>query len=421
MHSWPHQPADESPRRAPRSLLDAAVELPLLLAGLEAPVPELGRRVDELEVDLLESNASALRQERLTEGDQALAHTDNRALEHDVVLVDLAVVREAAHRRDRLLREIVLGHGVVRILLDALADAVDLLVDLRAVVIAELTGAGGLELHALRVPRANARDFAEPAVRLARKTSDAPARNDALPSATLRHADRVDHLIVGEHGTNRDLLLEHLRAEVNLLRDGAAVHLDLHNVRLLLPDLRLGNLGVADRTDNLAVVLRALDLGLDLVRHRLVLAVEVLRVLGEGLLLRAVPVLVEAPAHLVAEMRGPDRRKRTEAVDGLRVPNEADADHQRALDDGDGLRGLLLVELRPRLIHVAHDVRHAGLVAHEGRKVARLRGVILREALHLAVHPLRALPREEAQRPAPRVSKLTVGHEKGKRRVLELE
>ena len=69
-------------------------------------------------------------------------------------------------------------------------------------------------------------------------------------------------------------------------------------------------------------------------------------------------------------MRSPHRREGTEAVDGLRVADEADADHRRALDDGDGLRGLLLVELRPRLIHVAHDVRHAGLVAHEGRQVA---------------------------------------------------
>merc|ERR1719231_2227174 len=261
-----------SSRRPTRSLLDAAVELALLLHRLEAPVPELGRRVDELEVDLLERKAAALRQERLAQRDQALAHTDNRALEHDVVLVDLAVVREAAHRRDRLLREIVLGHGVVRILLDALANAVDLLVDLRAVVVAELTSARGLELHALRMPRADARDFAEPAVSLARKTGDAPARDNALPSATLRHADRVDHLVVSEHGPNRDLLLKHPRREINLLRHGAAVNLDLHNVRLLLRNLRLGNLGVADRTDNLAVVLGTLDFRLDLLRHLLVLA-----------------------------------------------------------------------------------------------------------------------------------------------------
>merc|ERR1719387_3122897 len=355
-------------------------------------------------------DAGALREERLAHRDQALAHADDRALEHDVVLVDLAVVREAAHRRDSLLREVILRRGVRRVLLEALADAVDLLVDLRTVVVAELTGARGLELHALRVPRANARDFAEPAVGLASKTSDAPTRDNALPSATLRHADRVNHLVVSEDGGDGDRLLEHLRAEINLLRDGAAVHLDLHDVRFLLPDLRLRDLGVADRTDNLAVILGTLDLGLDLLRHLLLLAVEVLRVLGEGLLLRAVPVLVEAAANLIAQVRSPHRREGAEAVDGLRVADEADADHRRALDDGDGLRGLLLVELRPRLVHVAHDVRHAGLVAHEGRQVARLRRVVLRKALHLPVHPLRTLAGQEAQRAAAGMFKLAVRH-----------
>merc|ERR1719335_2170055 len=186
MHSWPHQPADESPRRAPRSLLDAALELALLLRGLEAPVPELGRRVDELEVDLLQRDAGALREERLAHRDQALADADDRALEHDVVLVDLAVVREAAHRRDSLLREVILRRGVRRVLLEALADAVDLLVDLRTVVVAELTGARGLELHALRVPRANARDLPETTMGLACETSHTPARDDTFPPATLR-------------------------------------------------------------------------------------------------------------------------------------------------------------------------------------------------------------------------------------------
>merc|ERR1719240_817106 len=94
---------------------------------------------------------------------------------------------------------------------------------------------------------------------------------------------------------------------------------------------------------NLAVVLGALDLGLNLVGHRLFLTVEVLRVLGEGLLLRAVPVLVEAATNLIAQVCSPHRREGTEAVDGLRVPNETDAHHRRALDDSDGLRGLLLV------------------------------------------------------------------------------
>ena len=36
--------------------LELAVELLLLVGGLEAPVPELGRGIDELEVDLLQSH-----------------------------------------------------------------------------------------------------------------------------------------------------------------------------------------------------------------------------------------------------------------------------------------------------------------------------------------------------------------------------
>merc|ERR1719199_2152022 len=270
------------------------------------------------------------------------------------------------------------------------------------------------------MPRANARNLAETTVGLACETCATPARDDTFPPATLRNADGVDHLVVREDRPDGDGLLEHLRAEVHLLRDRAAVDLDLHDVRLLLPDLRLRDLGVADRTDHLAVLLGTLDLGLDLLRHLLLLAVEVLRVLGEGLLLRAVPVLVEAAANLIAQVRGPHRGESTEAVDGLRVSNEPDAHHRRALDDGHSLRGLLLVELRARLVHVADDVGHASLVPHEGGEVARLRSVVLGEALDLAVHALRALPREEAQRPAARVFELTVRHEKGGR-VLELE
>ena len=34
--------------------LELAIELLLLVSGLEAPMPELGRGIDELEVDLLQ-------------------------------------------------------------------------------------------------------------------------------------------------------------------------------------------------------------------------------------------------------------------------------------------------------------------------------------------------------------------------------
>merc|ERR1740121_1531904 len=78
----------------------AAVELSLLLAGLEAAMAHLRGRVDELQRDLLRGLAADLRQQGLAQGDHALAGAHDRALEHHPVLVHLAVVRETTHGRD---------------------------------------------------------------------------------------------------------------------------------------------------------------------------------------------------------------------------------------------------------------------------------------------------------------------------------
>merc|ERR1719420_1907670 len=163
----------------------AVVELPLLRRRLEPTVAELGRRVDELEVDLLQRLPRGLREERLPHRDQVLLHADHRTLDHEPVLRHVPVVREATERRDRLLRQVVLRHGVVRVLLQVLADLVHLLVDLRTVVATELTRPRRLELHTLRVPRADARNLPQTTVSLPRETRRAPARDHALEPATL--------------------------------------------------------------------------------------------------------------------------------------------------------------------------------------------------------------------------------------------
>ena len=49
----------------------------------------------------------------LSQGDDALLGSDDAALDHEEVLVDLSVVREAAHRSDGLLRQVVVGRRVV--------------------------------------------------------------------------------------------------------------------------------------------------------------------------------------------------------------------------------------------------------------------------------------------------------------------
>ena len=81
-------------------------------------------------------------------------------LDHQEVLLDLSVVREAAHGVDGLVREVVLGAGVVLdqlaiLHLVALSDSVDLLVDLGSVMVALLTSSGHSVLDAAGMPGSN--------------------------------------------------------------------------------------------------------------------------------------------------------------------------------------------------------------------------------------------------------------------------
>ena len=82
-----------------------------------------------------------------------------------------------------------------------------------------------------------------------------PPGGDSLESVTLGNADDVHHLVLGEHGSDGDLLLEVIPGEGDLVSDGATVELDLHDVSLLLPPSEDLHLGVADDTDDSAVLL----------------------------------------------------------------------------------------------------------------------------------------------------------------------
>lgn len=109
--------------------------------------------------------------------------------------------------------------------MDAIADTVDLLVELRAVVVAVLTSAGHSEAHAGRVPGTNASDLAETTVRLALELLDAPTEGDTLEALALGHGNDVDVLVLVENGLDGHLLLEETLGEVHLVSDGAAVDL----------------------------------------------------------------------------------------------------------------------------------------------------------------------------------------------------
>lgn len=114
------------------------------------------------------------------------------------------------------------------------SDAVDLLVDLRAVMVSLLTGTSHSEGHTARMPRSNTSDLAQTLVRLARQLLGVPTAGHSLESLSLGHANAVDHLVLGKHLAHGDRLLQMLTHPLDLIVDGAAVQLDLHNVRLLL-------------------------------------------------------------------------------------------------------------------------------------------------------------------------------------------
>ena len=101
--------------------------------GIAETYAELRRRVDELELDLLEIPAGSVDHEGLAESDDTLLGTGDRALEDKEVVLDDTVVGEATHGRDLLVGDVRLGGRVGDIL--ARADTVDLLVELGTVVV----------------------------------------------------------------------------------------------------------------------------------------------------------------------------------------------------------------------------------------------------------------------------------------------
>ena len=346
---------------------------------------ELGGGVDELEGDLLEGGGLGVGEERLPQGENPPLDADAAALDHEEVLVDNTVVGEASEGGDGLLGEVELGtcvvlHDLAVDGVDALAHAVDLLVDLGPVVETVLTGAGNGAPNAGRMPGSDTGDLPETPVGLPRELAGSPTLGDTLETVTLGDTDDVNHLVLGEDLVDRDLLLEVLDSPVNLLGGGAAVDLDLHEVGLLLADPDLPHLGVGDDAHNGAVLLDALEVALDGL-----LAVSVLLgVLGEGLLLGLVPVLVEPALDLSAQVLGPDGGEGAETVGGLDVADNTDDDDGGGLDDGDGLDDLLLVHPGASTVKITDDVSHTGLVAEEGGEVRGLGDIVPGEGLDLS-------------------------------------
>jgi len=73
---------------------------------------------------------------------------------------------------------------------------------------------------------------------------------------------------------------------------------------------------------------------------------------------------------------GEDSGQGAETTGGLKVSHKTNDDHGGGLNDSDGLDDLLLVNLGSRLVGLTEDVRHTGLVSHEGSQVAILGSIV---------------------------------------------
>lgn len=380
-------------------------ELGLLVGSLEAAVAVLGRRVDEADVDGLGVGAAHGGQQSLSQGDGSLARASNAALEHEPVLVDFTVVREATHRGDALLGQISLSGSALVVALAA--DAQHSLVDLGSVVVTLLTSTSDSESDAGRMPGTDTGDLAETSVGLAGKTSHTPTRHHTGVTVTAGSGADIEAFTLSEHLGDVNLLLEQAAGEVDLGSDiGTTVDLDLQKVGSLLSELELADLGVGNDTNDLAVVLDALDLGINL----LGLLGGLLGVLGESLPLGAVPVLVEASADVIVQVVGPNSGQGAETVGGLDVADNPHDNHGGSLQNGDGFHSLLLVELGSGSLDLTDNVSHASLVADEGSQVRRQRGIIPGEGSDVTSVVLRSLLGKVLKRPVSRGFELAVRH-----------
>merc|ERR1712098_87966 len=151
------------------------------------------------------------------------------------------------------------------------------------------------------MPRSDTRHLTQTTMGLARQSAHSPPGHSALGTVTTGGTENVDHLVLLEHRVERHSLLKQIGDEIHLVRHRSAVDLDLLDVRFLLSQLNLGNLGVTDGTNHLAIVLGPFYLFLHLVRFTGIL----LGVLGERLLFALVPALVESSTALITQMPSP--------------------------------------------------------------------------------------------------------------------
>lgn len=193
-----------------------------------------------------------------------------------------------------LLADIEISRGIT--LIATFTDAVNFVIDGSTVVISHLTSTGDSPLDVRWMPGTNTSHLSQTLVSLTGELLGAPPAGDTLKAMALSYSDTIDHFVLLENGIDFNRLLEEAMSKVDLIRDRTAVHLNLHEMGFLLLERRLADLSVSQDAHDGAVLLDTLQVTSDVLAALLSV---LLGILGERLLLALVPILVEAPFHLV--------------------------------------------------------------------------------------------------------------------------
>jgi len=286
-------------------------EFVLLVDSLELTVTDLGRGIDELEIDLMGMPRGSWLQERLSEGDLSLSWAHNTTLDDDEVLVNETVMRESTQWGNVLLIWVHLSLSVVvNTGISTSSNSVDLLVDLGSVVITEVTSSSNSPLNGRWMPCTDTSDLSKTSMSLSWKSVDVESLDNTTGSLTSGDRNSINHLIFLEDRFDSDFLLEVILSPLDLSSNITTIDLDFHEVRFLLSEvLKLINLGSGENSDNGAVLLDSFDVSVD-VLFILSIKSPSLGILGEGLastvLLSEMPVLVESSLYRVRQVLSPD-------------------------------------------------------------------------------------------------------------------
>merc|ERR1719320_749620 len=319
-----------------------------LLVVLESTVTELGRSVDKLQCDLLQSFPAGLSEQTLSQSKHSLLGSRNASLQHHEIFVHFTVMRETTHRGDGLFSDVIFSGGVV---LDhfvvfsvySTSNTVDLLVSVHTMMISTLTSTWHSKADSGWMPGTNTGNFAKTFVRLSWKLLRSPSECYTSESLSFGYSNNIDHLILSEYRADGNGLLKILLGPVNFIGDGSSVDLQLHDMSLLLLQSNELLLGVNQHTNNFAVFLDLLKVTFDALLT--ILVSPFLGGLGESLLLGLVPILVESSQAFLTEMLGPNCNELSEATRSLNVSNDSNHYNWWCFQDGNSFNNFLLVIL----------------------------------------------------------------------------